>query len=302
MRANEDSLAMLALSRRPKFSWATTRLQIEQLGSPVAVLGLEYDGQLVGGSRDDELDAAQTIVDTMRDRGIHISTLASSDYPVALRTVHDAPPVLYWMGAMSPADVNAVSIVGTRQLSMGGETFARDLARALAESGVPVVSGLARGIDTVAMRSSLASGGRTVGVIGTGHGVYYPKENAALQDEIGASHLLLSQFSPGSPPTKQSFPMRNVVMSGFSSATVIAEASETSGTRIQARAAVKHGRPLILSENVASSRSWAKDLIAAGYDVFVAPTASDAYDLVMGLHRRRDAAAEGSSFGSLLSA
>jgi len=292
---------MLALSRRPKFSWATTRLQIEQLGSATAVLDAAYDGQLVDVARDAEIAEAVSYIADLRSRGIHVSTLAGGDYPAALRTVHDAPPVLYWQGEMSPADVNAVSIVGTRRPSEGGESFARGLARLLAESGVPVVSGLARGIDSVAMRSALSAGGRTVGVIGTGHGVYYPKENAGLQEDIASSHLLLSQFTPGTAPSKHTFPMRNVVMSGFSSATVIAEAGETSGTRIQARAAVKHGRPLVLSENVARSRAWAQDLLESGYDVSVAATADEAFALVMTLHRRRDAAAGGNPFGALLS-
>jgi DNA processing protein len=302
MRAPEDNLALLALAMRPKFSWAATRLQIEQLGSPTAVLDASYDGQLIDAERDAELRVAANRVEELAQHGIRVSTLVSDDYPAALRTVHDAPPVLYWQGTLDAADLDAVAIVGTRRPSAGGEAFARDLARLLATHGVPVVSGLARGIDSVAMRSSLAEGGRTVGVIGTGHGVYYPRENATLQDEIAASHLLLSQFSPGSPATKQTFPMRNIVMSGFSSATVIAEAGETSGTRIQARAAVKHGRPLILSAQVAEKVEWARAILDAGYDVSVAGSSEEALELVLTLHRRRDVTAAGSAFGALLSA
>lgn len=302
MRAPEESLALLALASRPKFSWATTRLQIEQLGSPLSVLDASYDGQLIDADRDAELETAAGRLAEFERRGIRVSTLVSDDYPAALRTVHDAPPILYWQGSFSHRDVDAVAIVGTRQPSQGGAAFAHNLATLLAGHGVPVVSGLARGIDTVAMRASLAVGGRTVGVIGTGHGVYYPKENAALQDEVASEHLLLSQFAPGAPATKQTFPMRNVVMSGLSSATVIAEAGETSGTRIQARAAIKHGRPLILSAHVAGRIAWAREMLDTGYDVSVADTADDAAELVLALHSRREAAAQGSSFGALLSA
>lgn len=95
--------------------------------------------------------------------------------------------------------------------------------------------------------------------------------------------------------------MRNVVMSGFSSATVIAEAGETSGTRIQARAAVRHGRPLILSKHVAENLAWAREMLGAGFDISVADTAEEAVDLVLALHERRDRAAHGMSFGALLS-
>lgn len=300
MRASEDNLALLALASRPKFSWASTRLQIEQLGSPTAVLESSYDGQLINGERDAELQAAADTIADLERRSIHVSTVVSDDYPAALRTVHDAPPVLYWQGSMASQDSNAVAIVGTRRPSQGGEIFARDLARILATNDVPVVSGLARGIDTVAIRASLEAGGRTVGVIGTGHGIYYPRENSALQDELAKNHLLLSQFPPGASASKRSFPMRNVVMSGFSSATVIAEAGETSGTRIQARAAVRHGRPLILSAHVANTIVWARDLLQNGYDISVARDAVEAADLVLALHRRRDEAAHGMSFGTLL--
>lgn len=300
MRASEDNLALLALASRPKFSWASTRLQIEQLGSPTAVLESSYDGQLINGERDAELQAAADTIADLERRSIHVSTVVSDDYPAALRTVHDAPPVLYWQGSMASQDSNAVAIVGTRRPSQGGEIFARDLARILATNDVPVVSGLARGIDTVAIRASLEAGGRTVGVIGTGHGIYYPRENSALQDELAKNHLLLSQFPPGAAASKRSFPMRNVVMSGFSSATVIAEAGETSGTRIQARAAVRHGRPLILSAHVANTIVWARDLLQNGYDISVARDAVEAADLVLALHRRRDEAAHGMSFGTLL--
>lgn len=302
MRASEDNLALLALASRPKFSWATTRLQIERLGSPTAVLDASYDGQLIETNREAELNAAESCIAELEEHGIRVATLVSDDYPAALRTVHDAPPVLYWQGSISPRDVDAVAIVGTRRPSQGGETFAHDLAHMLSEHDVPVVSGLARGIDTVAMRGSLEAGGRTIGVIGTGHGVYYPKENRALQDLIAREHLLLSQFPPGAPATKATFPMRNVVMSGFSSATVIAEAGETSGTRIQARAAVRHGRPLILSKHVAENLAWAREMLGAGFDISVADTAEEAVDLVLALHERRDRAAHGMSFGALLSA
>ncbi len=302
MRAHDDDLALLALAMRPGFSWAQTRLQIEQLGSPMAVLDAAYDGQLVVSDREGELRAAAEQLAKLSERGIHVAVIGGDDYPAALRTVHDAPPVLYWQGSLSPLDANAVAIVGTRAPSPAGAAFARDLASNLAAEQIPVVSGLARGIDTEAMRASLRAGGRTIGVIGTGHGVYYPRENAALQDEIATSHLLLSQFAPGSSATKKTFPMRNVVMSGFSSTTVIAEAGETSGTRIQARAAVKHGRPLIFSERVADSVAWARDLISTGYDVSVARSAAEAAQLVLQLHRRRSAAAADWSLGSLLSA
>lgn len=176
MRANEENLALLALATRPKFSWASTRLRIEQLGSPTAVLDEAYDGQLLNADRDAELARAESRISELLRQGIHVATVVDDDYPAGLRGVHDAPPVLYWQGQHDVRDRNSVAIVGTRRPTEPGAVFARQLARLLAEADTPVVSGLARGIDTEAMRSSLETGGRTVGVIGTGHGVYYPRE------------------------------------------------------------------------------------------------------------------------------
>lgn len=106
---------------------------------------------------------------------------------------------------------------------------ARQLAKELADAGVPVVSGLAAGIDTAALSGALSAGGRAVAVIGTGLRHSYPKENAELQERISTVGLVISQFLPHAPPTKTTFPMRNAVMSGYSAATVVVEAPYRSG-------------------------------------------------------------------------
>jgi DNA processing protein len=124
-----------------------------------------------------------------------------------------------------------------------------------------VASGLARGIDTAAHHAALDAGGRTVAVIGTGISRAYPAENRALQEEIAARGLVLSQFWPDASPSKQSFPMRNVTMSGYGLATVVVEAGEQSGARIQARVAVEHGRQVILTDQVVARNAWAQALL-----------------------------------------
>ena len=139
--------------------------------------------------------------------------------------------------------------------------MATDLARAMSACQMTVIAGLARGIDTAAHRSTLDAGGRTVAIIGTGIGRVYPAENRGLQNEIADRGLVLSQFWPDAPPQKHTFLMRNATMSGYGLATVVIEAGETSGARVQARLAVEHGRQVILSGPVVGRNEWAQRLI-----------------------------------------
>ena len=300
MEGQQENLALLALATAPGFSWARTRAEIAELGTPSAVLHSRFEGQLLGGF-DEAIDEASQLISRHMERGINVATLYAEEYPRQLRAVHDAPPVLYWQGGIEQRDSSSVAIVGTREPDGDGAAFARNLAGILAANEVPVISGLARGVDVAAMRASLDRGGRTIGVIGTGIGVYYPREHRALQDEIAAHHLLISQFEPGASASKKTFPMRNVVMSGFASATVIVQAGETSGTRTQAAAAVRHGRPLIMTRRVAESAKWAQDLIEGAYDIDVVADAKDAYDAIQRIQERQHAASVDLAFGTLLS-
>jgi DNA processing protein len=117
------------------------------------------------------------------------------------------------------------------------------------------------GIDTAAHRAALAVGGRTVAIVGTGINRVYPAENRDLHEEVASSGLLLSQFWPDAPPQQHNFLMRNATMSGYGLATVVVEAGENSGARAQARMAVEHGRPVILTEMVVEQNEWAQALV-----------------------------------------
>ena len=139
--------------------------------------------------------------------------------------------------------------------------MAADLARALTAHHMTVIAGLARGIDTAAHQAALDAGGRTVAVIGTGIGRVYPAENRGLQNEIASRGLVLSQFWPDAPAQKHTFLMRNATMSGYGLATVIIEAGEMSGARVQARLAVEHGRQVILTDRVVTRNQWAQRLV-----------------------------------------
>lgn len=185
-----------------------------------------------------------------------ISLHGDFQYPRRLRSADDPAEMLYYRGDIGLLESPSVSVVGARKCSPEGAARARRLARGLVSSGFTVVSGLARGIDTEAMTAAIEAGGHTIGVIGTPIHEYYPKENRALQDDVAASHLLMSHVpmyrSSREPVTlrgRQYFPWRNQTMAALSEATVIVEASDTSGSLIQARSALKQGRKLFILDS-----------------------------------------------------
>ena len=181
-----------------------------------------------------------------------------------------------------------MSVVGSRKASDRGLTIAAAVARELVTRRIAVVSGLAQGIDTAAHRAALAAGGRTVAVIGTGISQAYPAENRELQDEIASRGLVLSQFLPDAPPQKHYFPMRNATMSGYGLATIVVEAGEHSGARGQARLAVEHGRPVILTDAVARHNEWAQALLGRP-GVHMAASLAGVLSIVDGIIADREA-------------
>ncbi|MFV2109661.1 DNA-processing protein DprA [Micromonospora sp. LOL_015] len=193
-----------------------------------------------------------------RADGIGVHTFSDDSYPAQLRGIKEAPPLLFTRGQLWANDPS-IAVIGSRKASARGLSIARSVAESLTNRGVTVASGLAHGIDTAAHTAALAAGGRTVAVIGTGIRNYYPSANRRLQDHTAEVGLVVSQFWPDAGPTRQSFPMRNAVMSGYAAATLIVEAGETSGARIQARLALGHGRPVILTSHALQSQ-WAQAL------------------------------------------
>ena len=195
------------------------------------------------------------------DPAVRFVTILDPVYPLNLRRVFNPPPVLVWRGQDDGQDVRAVAVVGTRTPSDEGVIRARRLGRGLAAEGVTVLSGLARGIDAAAHSGALEAGGRTVAVLG--HGLLqptYPAENRPLADAILSSGgALVSQFRPDAPPTRGTFPLRNVVMSGMAQGTVVVEAGKTSGARMQARFAAEQGKRVWLLESLVEGFEWAHD-------------------------------------------
>lgn len=176
--------------------------------------------------------------------GATVTTVFDASYPAALRELTDAPIVLYSWGSWTAGDSErSIAVVGSRMATHYGRLCARTVSHDLAEAGVTVISGLARGVDTEAHTGALDAGGRTVAVIGAGLSKLYPWENRNLAQRIADGHgAVVSEFPMELPPSRTTFPMRNRIVSGWSRATLVVEASGRSGALITARTAGEQGR------------------------------------------------------------
>ncbi|NLG86516.1 MAG: DNA-protecting protein DprA [Firmicutes bacterium] len=174
--------------------------------------------------------------------GTKIVTLLDDNYPANLKTIFDPPPVLYYRGEFQATDELAVAIVGARRATFYGREIASRFARELAQAGITVVSGLARGIDSAAHRGAVAGKGRTLAVLGCGLNVIYPPENARLYDEIASQGAVLTEFPLSTRPDARNFPRRNRIISGLARAVLVVEAAATSGSLITADFALEQGR------------------------------------------------------------
>jgi DNA processing protein len=271
-------LSWIGLSSIPGVGRATFRKLVRLFGSaerslaasPGELQDIEgLSSKVVGafGAFDWRMPAEREVAKA-KETGVAIITLDDPSYPKKLRDTPDPPLYLYIRGGLAPEDDNAVAIVGTRRPTHYGKTVTQRLARELAASGLTVVSGLARGIDTEAHLGALAADGRTIAVLGCGIDVAYPPENRGLIDRISRSGrgAVITENPFGTKPEAGYFPARNRIISGLSRGTVIIEASEDSGSLITAQYAREQDRKLFaVPGNIASPVSrGAHSLIKQG--------------------------------------
>lgn len=197
--------------------------------------------------------------------GITVVTIGDSTYPRLLSQIPSPPPVLYVRGMLLPEDALAIAIVGTRRSTSYGREVTGRIATGLAEAGVTVVSGLARGIDAAAHHAALKAGGRTIAVLGSGVDIIYPSEHRSLAEDIIENGALVSDYPPGRKPDAPNFPARNRIISGLSLAVVVVEAPNRSGALITVDFAADQGREVfvvpgsVLSENSAGCHRLLRD-------------------------------------------
>ena len=247
-----DTEACIALNMVPHLGPLRLRKLLERLDSPQRILrasavelqkvdgiGPEIAATLARWQDTIDLSAELALIE---DFGARVITQADSLFPRALREIYNPPIVLYVRGTLTERDHHAVGIVGSRKTSHYGLSCAKKLAYQIAYSGVTVVSGLARGIDTAAHQGALAAKGRTVAVIGSGLLELYPPENAGLAEKIAASGAVLSEYPMRFPPSPQNFPYRNRIVAGWGTGLLVVEAGLNSGALITANQAAECGR------------------------------------------------------------
>lgn len=262
-----EQAALLLALRKSGLGWSDVTRVVEESGSALTSLDTLLTPEQptldhVAIDPADQLDAVVHEIKAWAEEGIRLVTVLDEDYPVQLMMVHQRPPFLTYRGFLDPADQTGVAVVGSRTASSRGLHITREIATTLTQNGITVLSGLAAGIDSAAHQAVLDAGGRTVAVVGTGLRTCYPSVNAELHNAIQRTGAVLSQFWPDAGPAKHHFPMRNAVMSGCSVATVVVEAGEHSGTRIQARLALEHGRHVFLLPEVVTGTTWGRDMAA----------------------------------------
>ncbi|GAB3653747.1 hypothetical protein GCM10027589_12090 [Actinocorallia lasiicapitis] len=246
--------------------------------SPQELLERKIPPSLFEDGPAEALDTAWGQIEAWEGDGIKVISLADDEYPERLRGVFDRPALLFARGETRKDDLG-VAVVGSRNVSEHGVGITEELARGLVKRDLTVVSGLAAGVDSAAHRAAIEAGGRTVAFIGTGIRRHYPPQNRDLHREVAEHGAVFSQFWPDQTHDKTTFPQRNGAMSGYSLATIIVEATERSGTRIQARKAVEHGRPVVLMRSVVDRTDWGKQT-AAKPDVHVASTPAEALAVI----------------------
>jgi len=258
----------LALERIPRVGPLTIARLYEAFGSPRRAMqagareithraGLSQ--KLAGVIADfrpaeDEIKKEIEILDKLK---VRVITRWDPAYPPNLREIYDPPALLFVRGQVTPVDSRAVAMVGSRNPTRYGLEMAEQITGGLAREGVTLVSGLARGIDTACHKAALKEGGRTIGVLGCGIDVLYPRENKSLVEEMICSGAVISEFRPGIPPLATNFYRRNRIVSGLVKGVVIVQATRNSGSLITAGHAVDQNRDVFaVPGNVTDSRSW----------------------------------------------
>lgn len=270
----EDIKFWVAFSRVPNMGPARTRL-LERHFDSLEDAWIGSLGELKAAGIDDR--TARAIVslrssispdgeiENLSRAGVRVMNWHDISYPPRLKEIYDPPPVLYLLGDLLPADERSVAVVGTRKATAYGRETAATLARDLARNGVTVVSGLARGIDSIAHRAALDAGGRTIAVFGSGLDVVYPSEHARLAHDIQGTGVLVSEHPLGTKPKAGNFPLRNRVISGMTLGTLVVEAPMYSGALLTVKHALEQNREVfcvpgsIFSPNSEGTNSLIQD-------------------------------------------
>lgn len=219
----------------PKLAWETDIKEFRVLGIPNPVLDKIKEAK--------KSFNPEVFLDNLKKDNINVYTIFDQEYPELLKQIYDPPIVLYIKGQITKADKKAIGIVGTRKMTGYGKIVTEKFANELAEQSITIVSGLARGVDTLAHRCAIASGGRTIAVLGGGLNKIFPPENKGLADKIASQFgAVISEYPPDYPALAGNFPSRNRIISGLSKGVLVTEATLDSGSLITAKSALEQNR------------------------------------------------------------
>jgi len=271
VRTDEELLHWLALILTPGLGARKTAELIERYGSPVPIFrasASELTAAGLSGAVARSIasgccfEEAVEQQEKLRENGVQLVTCTDAAYPSQLRQIYDPPAVLFVQGRVELLQGVMVALVGSRRATPYGLAAAERLAADLANAGIVVVSGMARGVDTAAHVGALNSGGGTVAVFGCGLDLIYPAENRKLAARIAGEGLLVSEFPLGTPAHPQNFPIRNRIVSGLSEGVVVVEGMEYSGSLITARLALDQNREVFaVPGNITAKSSFGPNLL-----------------------------------------
>ena len=209
---------------------------------------IQLDANQVEELKDKDLQSAENILEVCKRERIHVLTMQDAAYPARLKNISDPPVVLYYKGNLPDLDgLPVIGVVGTRHASAYGMKIAKRMGYQIGACGGVVVSGVATGIDSVAMQGALSAGQSVVGVLGCGADVVYPVSARGLYADTERYGCLISEYPPGTPPHKWNFPKRNRIISGLSDGVLVVEAPAKSGALITARHAADQGRDVFVT-------------------------------------------------------
>ncbi|RPI36712.1 MAG: DNA-protecting protein DprA [Nitrospiraceae bacterium] len=260
-----DIRSWIGLSMVQDIGPVTSRKLLAAFGSPEDIFKADTEALLSmnGISREragniktfNRWDEVEKYAGVVEKKGISVVHFQDDRYPAVLKEIESAPIVLYMKGGYHQDDRFGIAVVGSRKHTPYGESVTQRIAAELSASGFTVISGLARGIDTLSHKSALAAGGRTIAVLGSGPDVCYPPENRGLTERIAASGCVISEFLPGTVPDRENFPRRNRLISGLSLGILVVEATDNSGSLITAGYALEQNKEVFAVPGNITSRN-----------------------------------------------
>lgn len=244
----DNRIAIIALQRLKGIDLSTKRRLVDTCESLASLF--EGNTGLVDDRLNKKIIAFKGWTDIERDMtrlndlGVEVVTIRDREYPVLLRSIPDAPLILYKKGGLKIGQ-DTLAIVGSRKASFESIHMAEKIAQTLSSAGITIISGLARGVDAAAHRGALKEAGKTVGVLGCGIDICYPTENRSLFKKIMNDGCILTEYALGEPPLPHHFPKRNRIIAGLSKGVLVVEASQRSGSLITARLGLEYGREVM---------------------------------------------------------